>query len=176
MVKNIAKRCGLLVFVVAWGPFLGCDTLLLINLSPDGDQIDDVTDGTDNVTDGTDGVTDGTDDGAPDGTSSTLAVFVDPDTTFSTSDVRDVDEEIVQFDPTAKTLIWVADGTAFGEGSWEVNDVFLGFGGGFQVRFGTKNGERRAYFTETGPATICDISVQGGELLISPTGTLVPQE
>jgi hypothetical protein len=44
----------------------------------------------------------------------------------------------------------------------------------FQIRFGTKDGERRAYFTETASATICDIAVSGGHLLISPTTVPVP--
>jgi hypothetical protein len=44
----------------------------------------------------------------------------------------------------------------------------------FQVRFGTKNGERRAYFTEASRGTICDIEVVGGVLLINPTDVTVP--
>ena len=103
------------------------------------------------------------------------AVFRDPDTGFSTTDVRDVEEEIVQFDTSTNSIIWAADGTAYQEGLWAVNDVFLA-GGGFQVRFGTKEGERRAYFTETVPATICQIEPANGFLSISPTNVTVPQE
>ena len=44
----------------------------------------------------------------------------------------------------------------------------------FQIRFGTKDGERRAYFTETASATICDIEVVGGQLAIEPTTVTVP--
>jgi hypothetical protein len=37
-----------------------------------------------------------------------------------------------------------------------------------------EDGERRAYFTETGPATICDIEVVNGVLTILPTNVPVP--
>lgn len=107
-------------------------------------------------------------------TTEMLAVFEDPDSDFSTSDVRDVDDEIVRFDATAKTLIWAADGSAF-EG-WEINGNFLGSSQTFQVRFGTVDGERHAYFTESGPGTICDIRIEDGMLRISATSVLVPDE
>lgn len=112
--------------------------------------------------------------GTSPGTTEMLAVFTDPDSDFSTSDVRDVDDEIVRFDATAKTLIWAADGSTFED--WEVNGNFLGASQAFQVRFGTVDGERRAYFTESGPATICDIRVDDGMLSISATSVLVPNE
>jgi hypothetical protein len=41
------------------------------------------------------------------------------------------------------------------------------------VRFDVAR-ERRAYFTETASATICDIAVSGGQLSISPTNVTVP--
>ena len=44
----------------------------------------------------------------------------------------------------------------------------------FQVRFGTKDGERRAYFTEAEATTICDIEIVGGQLMITPTNVNVP--
>jgi len=87
-----------------------------------------------------------------------------------TPDVRDVDEQIVQFDTSARTLIWAADGRTF-QGFTVTGD---NINGEFQVRFGTKNGERRAYFTETGRATICNIEVTNGQLSISPTNVTVP--
>jgi hypothetical protein len=99
--------------------------------------------------------------------------FQDPDSDFSTTDVRDVDDEIVRFDATALRLIWVADDLAFD--GWDVNGNQLA-GGFYTVRFGTEDGERRAYFTETSPPTICDISVSGGALSISSTNVTVPQE
>jgi hypothetical protein len=44
----------------------------------------------------------------------------------------------------------------------------------FQVRFGTKDGERRAYFTETVTTTIRDIEIIGGQLVITGTNVTVP--
>ena len=77
--------------------------------------------------------------------------------------------------PAATTIIWAATGEAFNAGSWNVNGLFLA-GGGFQVRFGTKNGQRRAYSTETIPATICNISLGCGSVCIFPTNVPVPHE
>lgn len=108
-----------------------------------------------------------------DGSDANLAVFADPDSDFSTSDVWDVDEEIVRFDATAKTLIWAADGSVFDD--WNVDGNFLGPTQFFQVRFGTQDGDRRAYFTETVAATICDIRIDNGQLRISATSVTVPQ-
>jgi hypothetical protein len=103
------------------------------------------------------------------------AVFTDPDSDFSTSEVRDVDEEIVQFDTETEAIIWAADETSYDAGLWDVNGNFLA-GGFFQVRFGTRSGERRAYFTETAAATICQLRIQGGQLSVSATSVPVPQE
>ena len=102
-----------------------------------------------------------------------LVVFQDPDSDFSTTDVMDVDGEIVQLDGTREELIWVADGTT--ASGWDINGNLLrdGF---FTVAFGTENGQRGAYFTETATATICDIRVDNGNILISQTTVLVPQE
>ena len=149
MVKNIGRKLGVFVFAAAWMLFLACN---LFNLQ----QIAGPT--------------------SCDDPTANPAVFVDPDdTTFCTSDVRDVDDEIVQFDPIAKTIIWAADGTTFQEGEWEVNGVLLAEGQ-FQVLFGTEGGERRAYFTETANGFICQIESQGASISILGTSVPVPQE
>jgi len=143
---------------------------------PAGDVNVDGDDGVDDdgsVDDGSDGGVDGGDDGAID--ESSFAAFVDPDTGFTTTDVHDVDEEIVRFDTSSRSIVWAADGRFFQTGLWIVNGNLLA-GGGFQVRFGTSRGVRRAYFTETAPATICQIQVFGDALSISATNVLVPQE
>lgn len=102
-----------------------------------------------------------------------LAVFTDPASGFTTSDVRDVQDQIVRFDTARNALIWAADGSSFLGYPVSGNSIQAGH---FQVRFGTKNGERRAYLTETGPATICDVEVYGGLLLsILPTTVKVPE-
>jgi len=105
----------------------------------------------------------------------TLAIFTDPDSAFSTMDVLDIDDQIVRFDTQAKTLVWVEDGSNID--GWQVDGNLLGQGtaGAFQVRFGIVNGVQHAYFTETGSATICDIEVVGGILSIFATQTTVPQ-
>ena len=101
-----------------------------------------------------------------------LAMFSDPASSFTTSDVRDVQDQIVRFDVTGNTLIWAADGRSFA--GYPVSGNFLGAGQNFQVRFGTKGGERRAYFTETVATTICKVEVVGGQLLVTPTTVHVP--
>lgn len=102
-----------------------------------------------------------------------FVVFEDPDSDFSTSDVRDVDGEIVRIDAAKQQLFWVNDSLAFDGFDVNGNELAAGF---FTVRFGTEDGERRAFFTETNPPTICDIEAPGGMLRISSTSVTVPQE
>jgi len=106
---------------------------------------------------------------------SKLATFDDPDSDFSSQEVNDVEEEIVQFNTQRMSIIWALDESSHQEGMWVVDDNVLG-NGDFQVRFGTRGGVRRAYFTETIPETVCDIEVVDGVLLIIPTNERVPQE
>jgi hypothetical protein len=101
-----------------------------------------------------------------------LAMFSDPASSFTTSDVRDVQEQIVRFDVTSNSLIWAADSRSFS--GYPVNGLFIRSDRFFQVRFGTKDGERRAYFTEAVATTICDIEIVGGQLVITATNVTVP--
>ena len=101
-----------------------------------------------------------------------LAVFSDAASSFTTSDVRDVGDQIVRFDTTTNSLIWAADGRSFAE--FPVSGHFVRADRFFQVRFGTKDGERRAYFTEAEATTLCDIEIVGGQLMITPTNVKVP--
>src|SRR5262245_32285032 len=101
-----------------------------------------------------------------------LAVFHDPSSSFTTSDVRDVQGPIVRFDLAANSLIWAADGRSFS--GYAVDGNFIRSDHAFQVRFGTDAGERRAYFTETVKGTICDIEVTGGQLVLTSTDVMVP--
>lgn len=109
-----------------------------------------------------------------------LVVFTDPVSGFSTSDVRDVQEEIVQVN-TARELIWTANGTRFP--GYPVRGNFIAADGtcefcSFEVRFGTKDGERRAYLTfdyhHDNPGTLVDIEVVGGELVMTRTSVPPP--
>ena len=89
-----------------------------------------------------------------------------------TSDVRDSEEEIVRFDVANNALIWASDGRSFS--GYPVNGLFIRADRFFQVRFGTKDGERRAYFTEAVATTICDVEIVNGQLVITPTSLTVP--
>jgi hypothetical protein len=98
-------------------------------------------------------------------------VFRDPASAFSTSDVRDRQEQIVRFN-TADELIWAADGTRFP--GYRAIGNYLRWDSYFEVVFVTKDGDRRAYFTVHGhgpgdPNRICDIEVVGGQLVITET-------
>lgn len=111
-----------------------------------------------------------------------LVVFTDPASGFSTSDVRDVHEQIVRFN-TANDLIWTADDSRF-PGYPVRGDLVLADGIHpwlrLQVRFGTSDGERRAYLTwyddynHHYPGTVADIEVAGGQLVMRETDVSVP--
>lgn len=103
-----------------------------------------------------------------------FSLFTDPMGTFSTTHVRDVDGETIRFRVSNQSIVY-QDGTEYQAGSWPVNGNFVG-GNSFLIRFGTEEGERRAYFTETGPATICDFQVTPTTFSIFPTQVTVPQE
>jgi hypothetical protein len=98
-----------------------------------------------------------------------LANFADPSSSFSTSDVRDVQDHIVNFDISTNSLVWSLTGQKFT--GYPVNGNFIGSNNKFQVRFGTKGGDCRAYFTEAATGTICDIELFSGQIVISPTQT-----
>ena len=104
-----------------------------------------------------------------------LAVFDDPNSSFATSAVHDVNGDIVYFDAIAQSVVWSRTGVVYQSGFWPVNDPFVG-GISFQIRFGTHNGQKRAYFTESIPATVCDFNVFGSNFSISPTTSQVPQD
>ena len=112
-----------------------------------------------------------------------LARFLDPDSDFVTTDVRDAQDEIVQFN-TAGELVWPADGSHFpgyiADGRVITADQTCA-GCYFYVRFGTQNGERRAYLTGSvavaagQPATLLDVAVIGGDLVVHDTNVVVPK-
>jgi hypothetical protein len=104
---------------------------------------------------------------------SDFAVFRDPASSFATTDVRDIDDEIVRFIPSDNTMLWTPTNLLFD--NWPVSGNFLGPDRSFEVRFGTVSGQRRAYFTQVGPGTICDLEVSGMTLQLSPTNVLPPQ-
>ncbi|MEO5742443.1 MAG: carboxypeptidase-like regulatory domain-containing protein [Vicinamibacterales bacterium] len=114
----------------------------------------------------------------------TLIMFTEPGTGFSTSEVRDVQEQVLQLN-TANELIWAADGTRLQgfrvEGNPRASYIvgkICAEGCAFEVRFGTKNGEKRAYLTadygHDNPGTLVDVEVSGGALVVSRTSVFVP--
>ena len=114
---------------------------------------------------------------------SPLQTFKEPDIGFSTSDLYDAEDEIVQIN-TAGHLIFPADGIGLpghavtGGNSGEIYiRVEALCSCWLDVRFGTKGGERRAYLTaEYGhfnPGTLVDVEVSDGALVVSQT-TLYP--
>jgi hypothetical protein len=110
-----------------------------------------------------------------------LVVFVDLDSDFSTADVYDAEGEIVHFTPSGE-LIW-SDGLRF-KGYLADGRVITAEGvcAGcyFFVRFGTRDGERRAYLTwptpatAEQPATVLDLDVVAGVLVARDTDVAVP--
>jgi hypothetical protein len=105
-----------------------------------------------------------------------FATFVDRATGFTTDAVFDADRQVVHFDTGRGAMIEAATGEAVR--GWSVADTELdwtGSGVAFRVRFGTEGGERRAYFTERGPGTICNLRFAGaGTLIISGTALVPP--
>lgn len=119
----------------------------------------------------------------------TLKVFTES-SGFSTTDLRDAQDQIVQFN-TANDLIWAADHTRlqgfkvdrhdFGTGAFymiSIPGTTCPQGCAFEVRFGTKDGERRAYLTvdyiHDNPGTLVDIEVVGGALVLTQTRVFPP--
>ena len=101
-----------------------------------------------------------------------LVMFTDRISGLSTPNVRDVDDQIVHFNSIGE-LIWVADGTRF-QGYPIVQGSFIKADFSYQVRFGTKDGERRAYFAEHDRDVIYDIEVVDGQLVVTNTHQRVP--
>lgn len=116
---------------------------------------------------------------APQPTPVVLRVFSEAATGFSTSDVRDAEEQVVQFN-TAGELIWTADDTHLP--GYPVQGISINAervcACWFEVRFGTKDGERRAYLTadygHDNPGTVVDLEVAGGALVVSRTNVFPP--
>jgi hypothetical protein len=118
----------------------------------------------------------------------TLQSFLESSTGFSTTDLRDADDQILQLD-TRGHLIWTPDGTRLpgyslivAQGSHGVVSFIQGNlcdgCGAFEVRFGTAGGERRAYLTvdygHDNPGTLVDVDVANSRLVVTPTEVFAP--
>jgi len=116
-------------------------------------------------------------------------VFVDALTGFQTSDLRDAQNQVIQFN-SGNELIWTADGTRLpGYRVWSPptgKDRRYYFIEGkicepaceFEVRFGTENGEPRASLTidygHDNPGTMVDVEVVDRVLHVAQTGLYPP--
>ena len=100
-----------------------------------------------------------------------LVTFTDPDSGISTADVRDSDDQIVRFN-SAGELIWVADGTRFP--GFPIHTPFIMDDYSYRVCFGTKDGQRRAYFATHGEDVMYDLESVNGRLVITATNVHVP--
>ena len=115
-------------------------------------------------------------------------MFTESATGFSTSELRDVDEQILQVNSIGE-LMWSADGTRLpgygvsrqlidGVPIYLISGALCAEGCAFEVRFGTKDGERRAYLTadygHDNPGTLVDVEVSGGALVVTRTGIFPP--
>ena len=109
-------------------------------------------------------------------------------TGFATSDLRDVQGQIVQLNSSGE-LIWAADGTRLpgyrtnsflsgGHRHQFIEGKICATGCAFEVRFGTEDGERRAYLTidyiHDNPGTVVDVDVAGSALLVTQTDVYPP--
>jgi hypothetical protein len=110
-----------------------------------------------------------------------VVVFTD-EASFSTSDVYDVNDQVIRFN-TARELIWVADGARFREFGVIGNQIRgPGADDWFQVRFGTRNGLRRAYLGWSddichcpgATPTIVDVEVVGDRVVFRGSDVPVP--
>ena len=107
-----------------------------------------------------------------------LIMFRDRRSGFSTSEVRDADEQIVQFNTTGE-LIW-SDGSRL-RGYWAQGNSIpaeTACACWLAVRFGTSGGERRAYLTadygHDNPGTLVDLEVTGDALVVRRTAVFAP--
>jgi hypothetical protein len=106
-------------------------------------------------------------------------MFTDPYSGFSTTDLHDAHEQVIRFS-VAGELIWLADGTRLpgffpvASGSVTVPACACSL----VVRFGTRDGERRAYVTadyiHDNPGTLVSLSISGAALTITRTTVFAP--
>jgi hypothetical protein len=113
------------------------------------------------------------------GATNALVTFTDQRSGFSTSDVRDAQEQIVQFSTTGE-LIWRADGRTLPGYAVQGKSIpaEASCACSLVVRFGVQNGERRAYLTadygHDNPGTLVDLEITGDKLTVSRTTLFAP--
>jgi hypothetical protein len=148
-------RLGLAGLLACSGPDAGSDAESRETLPLTGDATDTDADGAETEVDAEEAAA--LDPG--------FSTFVDS-TGYVTDAVHDADREVVHFDAALGAMVSDASGDAVGGWTVTGNDLrWSRNGGAFRVRFGTEGGERRAYFTEAGPGTICNLTLVGPDML-----------
>lgn len=107
--------------------------------------------------------------------------FSEKGTGFTTTDLHDVDEQIVRLGRNGE-LVWVADGVRLPgyvvRNALTIEGKICSQGCSFVVRFGSLNGERRAYLTvdygHDNPGTLVDVAVTDGTLMVTQTNVFPP--
>jgi hypothetical protein len=110
----------------------------------------------------------------------TLRPFAETGTGFSTTSLYDAHDHIVQFN-TASELVWVTDGTHI-PGFPVIDRTYINAekicACWFEVRFGTKDGERRGYLTADyghyNPATLIGLELVGGTVIMTQSDMFPP--
>lgn len=107
-------------------------------------------------------------------------IFFEPGTGLSTTDLRDAHEQILRIS-TMGELVWVADGSrlpGYTVRGLAIEGAICPEGCAFVVRFGSRDGERRAYLTvdygHDNPGTLVDVKVSGGTLVARQTDMYPP--
>ena len=122
---------------------------------------------------------------SPSPTEATLVTFRDPASAFETSDLHDSEDEVMQLN-TAGELVFPATNTrlrgfrpdrGLEQGILGIVNI-CGRPCAFIVRFGIKDGERRAYLTvdygHDNPGTLVDVEVANGALVVTQTDLYPP--
>jgi hypothetical protein len=117
----------------------------------------------------------------------TVYRFTERATGFSTTDLHDAQEQVLQLNDSTSELIWGADGTRLSgyalSPTTSYYDAYFIMGKicagcEFEVRFGTRDGERRAYLTvdygHDNPGTVVDVEVVNGSLVVTQTDLYPP--
>jgi len=115
----------------------------------------------------------------PPGSSNGLATFTDTRSGFSTSDLHDAQEQVVRVN-LAHELIWVEDGTHLPGYRAQQNSIpaEAACTCWLIVRFGIRDGQRRAYLTadygHDNPGTLVDLGIAGAALTVTRTTLFAP--
>ena len=107
-----------------------------------------------------------------------LTVFSDPDSDFTTTELLDVDGQVLSF-TTDSRIVWVETSTAWiasRRGEWTTDGNVLRSDGYFTVAYGSLDGRFAGWITRTSTGTVCDFESDGEVLDINPTNQPIEQD